>query len=80
MSITSLLEQKMLPLAEKISSNIYLTALKNAFIALIPFLIVGSFFQLVSFGANKSDIFIPIHLFQNYHILQPHPHYLNQVT
>ena len=30
MSITSLLEQKMLPLAEKISSNIYLTALKNA--------------------------------------------------
>ena len=46
MSITSLLEQKMLPLAEKISSNIYLTALKNAFIALIPFLIVGSFFLL----------------------------------
>ncbi len=48
MSITSLLEQKMLPLAEKISSNIYLTALKNAFIALIPFLIVGSFFLLLT--------------------------------
>ncbi|EOQ51285.1 TPA: PTS transporter subunit EIIC [Citrobacter braakii] len=48
MSITSLLEQKMLPLAEKISSNIYLTALKNAFIALIPFLIVGSFFVLLT--------------------------------
>jgi len=38
----------MLPLAEKISSNIYLTALKNAFIALIPFLIVGSFFLLLT--------------------------------
>lgn len=48
MSITSLLEQKMLPLAEKISSNIYLAALKNAFIALIPFLIVGSFFLLLT--------------------------------
>lgn len=48
MSITSLLEQKMLPLAERISSNIYLTALKNAFIALIPFLIVGSFFLLLT--------------------------------
>ena len=48
MSITSLLEQKMLPLAERISANIYLTALKNAFIALIPFLIVGSFFLLLT--------------------------------
>lgn len=48
MSITSVLEKKMLPLAEKISSNIYLTALKNAFIALIPFLIVGSFFLLLT--------------------------------
>lgn len=48
MSITSLLEQRMLPLAEKISSNIYLSALKSAFIALIPFLIVGSFFLLLT--------------------------------
>ncbi|WP_434664060.1 PTS sugar transporter subunit IIC [Klebsiella sp. MISC125] len=38
----------MLPLAEKISSNIYLSALKSAFIALIPFLIVGSFFLLLT--------------------------------
>ncbi|HCB1503083.1 PTS system cellobiose-specific IIC component [Klebsiella oxytoca] len=48
MSITSLLEQRMLPLAEKISSSIYLSALKSAFIALIPFLIVGSFFLLLT--------------------------------
>lgn len=48
MSITSLLEKRMLPLAEKISSNIYLSALKSAFIALIPFLIVGSFFLLLT--------------------------------
>ncbi|WP_258365067.1 PTS sugar transporter subunit IIC [Klebsiella oxytoca] len=38
----------MLPLAEKISSSIYLSALKSAFIALIPFLIVGSFFLLLT--------------------------------
>lgn len=48
MSITSILEQRMLPLAEKISSNIYLSALKNAFISLMPFLIVGSFFLLLT--------------------------------
>lgn len=48
MSLTSVLERRMLPLAEKISANIYLTALKNAFISLIPFLIVGSFFLLLT--------------------------------
>lgn len=48
MSITSLLEKRMLPLAERISTNIYLSALKSAFISLIPFLIVGSFFLLLT--------------------------------
>lgn len=48
MNITSMLEQRMLPLAEKISNNIYLSALKNSFISLIPFLIVGSFFLLLT--------------------------------
>lgn len=48
MSLTSVLERRMLPLAEKISVNIYLSALKNAFISLIPFLIVGSFFLLLT--------------------------------
>ncbi|MGL5600285.1 MAG: PTS sugar transporter subunit IIC [Silvania sp.] len=47
MNLTSFLEKRMLPLAEKISNNIYLSALKNAFISLIPFLIVGSFFLLL---------------------------------
>lgn len=59
MSLTTFLERRLLPVAEKISTNIYLSALKNAFISLIPFLIVGSFFLLlINFPINGYSEFM----------------------
>ncbi len=43
-----ILEEKVMPVGEKIASNRYLQAIKNSFIMFTPFLIVGSIFLLVS--------------------------------
>ncbi len=43
-----ILEEKVMPVGEKIASNRYLQAIKNSFIMFTPFLIVGSIFILVS--------------------------------
>lgn len=52
------LEQKLMPVGEKIARNHYLQAIKNAFVMFTPFLIVGSVFLLVSS--------FPIEAYQNF--------------
>lgn len=43
------LEEKMVPIAIKLDSNRYLTAIKNAFMGAMPLLIIGSFFVLFAY-------------------------------
>lgn len=45
---TEVMERKLLPLAMKIESNDYLSAIKDGFIRIMPFLIIGSFFLLIA--------------------------------
>lgn len=47
-SFISKLEQIMLPLSAKISSNRYLLAMRDAFSIILPFIIVGSFFGIIN--------------------------------
>jgi len=46
-SVISRFEQVMMPLANKISGNRYLLAMRDAFSMLLPFIIVGSFFGII---------------------------------
>jgi len=46
-SVISKFEQIMMPLANKISANRYLLAMRDAFSMLLPFIIVGSFFGII---------------------------------
>lgn len=46
-SVISKFEQVMMPVANKISSNRYLLAMRDAFSMLLPFIIVGSFFGII---------------------------------
>lgn len=46
-SVISKFEQIMMPVANKISANRYLLAMRDAFSMLLPFIIVGSFFGIV---------------------------------
>lgn len=46
--VEKFLEQKMMPVGEKLANNRYLQAIKNAFVMFSPFLIVGSVFLLIS--------------------------------
>ncbi len=45
---TEVMERNLLPLAMKIESNDYLSAIKDGFIRIMPFLIIGSFFLLIA--------------------------------
>ncbi|MDA3135513.1 PTS cellobiose transporter subunit IIC [Atlantibacter subterranea] len=47
-NFTELMERKILPLAMKIEGNDYLSAIKDGFIRIMPFLIIGSFFLLIA--------------------------------
>lgn len=47
-NFTELMERKILPLAIKIEGNDYLSAIKDGFIRIMPFLIIGSFFLLIA--------------------------------
>ena len=47
-SIVESFEHVMMPLAGKISSNKYLLAMRDAFSMLLPFIIVGSFFGIIT--------------------------------
>lgn len=65
------LNKTLMPIAVKLDNNRYLTAIKNAFMAAMPLLIIGSFFTLFAnlpisgyadfmkgiFGANWADFF-----------------------
>ncbi|EEV6142776.1 PTS sugar transporter subunit IIC [Escherichia coli] len=42
------MERKLLPLAVRIEGNDYLSAIKDGFIRIMPFLIIGSFFLLIA--------------------------------
>lgn len=44
----SKLEEILLPIANKLSSNRYLSAIRDGFIAILPIMIVGSFFILIN--------------------------------
>lgn len=46
--IISKVEKIMMPIAAKISSNKYLLAMRDSFSAILPFMIVGSFFGIIS--------------------------------
>ncbi len=46
-SVIGKFEQVMMPVANKISSNRYLLAMRDAFSMLLPFIIVGSFFGII---------------------------------
>lgn len=46
-SVISRFEQVMMPLANRISGNRYLLAMRDAFSMLLPFIIVGSFFGII---------------------------------
>lgn len=46
-SVISKFEQIMMPVANKISANRYLLAMRDAFSMLLPFIIVGSFFGII---------------------------------
>lgn len=45
---TEFTEKRLMPLAIKIESNDYLSAIKDGFIRIMPFLIIGSFFLLIA--------------------------------
>ncbi|POT55349.1 hypothetical protein C3432_19995 [Citrobacter amalonaticus] len=45
---TAFIERRLLPLAMRIEGNDYLSAIKDGFIRIMPFLIIGSFFLLVA--------------------------------
>lgn len=47
-NFNELMERKILPLAMKIEGNDYLSAIKDGFIRIMPFLIIGSFFLLIA--------------------------------
>ena len=47
-NFTELMERKILLLAMKIEGNDYLSAIKDGFIRIMPFLIIGSFFLLIA--------------------------------
>lgn len=47
-NFTTFMEQKLLPLAMRIEGNDYLSAIKDGFIRIMPFLIIGSFFLLIA--------------------------------
>lgn len=47
-NFTAFMERKLLPLAMKIEGNDYLSAIKDGFIRIMPFLIIGSFFLLIA--------------------------------
>ncbi|APX72962.1 PTS sugar transporter subunit IIC [Companilactobacillus allii] len=47
--LMSIFESKMTPIAVKLDQNRYLSAIKNAFMAAMPLLIVGSFFLLFAY-------------------------------
>ncbi|TDX10133.1 PTS system cellobiose-specific IIC component [Buttiauxella sp. BIGb0552] len=47
-NFTAFMERKILPLAMKIEGNDYLSAIKDGFIRIMPFLIIGSFFLLIA--------------------------------
>ncbi|OJO62773.1 PTS sugar transporter subunit IIC [Escherichia coli] len=47
-SFTGFMERKLLPLAVRIEGNDYLSAIKDGFIRIMPFLIIGSFFLLIA--------------------------------
>ncbi len=46
--IIAKVEKLMMPIAAKISSNKYLLAMRDSFSAILPFMIVGSFFGIIS--------------------------------
>jgi cellobiose PTS system EIIC component len=46
--IVSKVEKVMMPIAAKISSNKYLLAMRDSFSTILPFMIVGSFFGIIS--------------------------------
>lgn len=45
--INELLEAKLLPVAEKISTNIYISSLRDGFAAILPAMLIGSFLTLL---------------------------------
>ncbi|HCL5073763.1 TPA: PTS cellobiose transporter subunit IIC [Salmonella enterica] len=47
-NFTALIERRLLPMAMKIEGNDYLSAIKDGFIRIMPFLIIGSFFLLIA--------------------------------
>ncbi|MBA3113605.1 PTS sugar transporter subunit IIC [Salmonella enterica] len=47
-NFTTFMEQRLLPLAMRIEGNDYLSAIKDGFIRIMPFLIIGSFFLLIA--------------------------------
>lgn len=46
--LTSTLEKYLLPVAEKVEQNRYLRAIRDGFMSIMPFLIIGSIFMLLS--------------------------------
>ena len=47
-NIISNIEKMMMPIAAKISGNKYLLAMRDSFSAILPFMIVGSIFGIIS--------------------------------
>ncbi len=47
--IVSVLEEKLLPVADKVASNSVLTAIRNSMMSMAPFFMVGSFFLLFAY-------------------------------
>lgn len=60
----SLLEEKLMPVAGKMASNRYLSAIRDGFIAIMPITIVGSFFYLIN-AVILGDTGIFMNLFGN---------------
>ena len=57
------MNEKLVPIAMKISSNRYLTAIKEGFFGVMPIIIVGSIFLLLtSIPINGYEEFIPLDL------------------
>ncbi len=58
-NLQHILENKVMPVGEKIARNRYLQAIKNSFIMFTPFLIVGSLFLLIAnFPSNAYQDFM----------------------
>lgn len=45
---TQMLEKTLMPIAEKVEQNRYLSAIREGFTSIMPFLIIGSIFLLLS--------------------------------